>query len=186
MSPANSAQERLDPRRQRRRRRATSATSPSSRSASTASADTDGDGIADKSAGRLRRLQRRSDLGHDRRRPDGRQRSRSSCVPPGIYRLHDAKGDGTFNQRSTIGEGMNIHPAFGGHGISGVLIGPDGRLYWEVGDIGLNVTDRRRQDLGLPEPGRGDALRVRTARTSRCSPPASATCRSSPSTSTAT
>jgi len=74
-------------------------------------------------------------------------------VPPGIYRLHDAKGDGKFSQRSTIAEGMNIHPAFGGHGTSGVLMGPDGRLYWEVGDIGLNVTDRNGKTWAYPNRG---------------------------------
>jgi quinoprotein glucose dehydrogenase len=74
-------------------------------------------------------------------------------VPPGIYRLHDAKGDGTFSQRSTIAEGMNIHPAFGGHGTSGVLTGPDGRLYWEVGDIGLHVTDRSGKVWSYPNRG---------------------------------
>jgi quinoprotein glucose dehydrogenase len=74
-------------------------------------------------------------------------------VPPGIYRLRDAKGDGRFNQRNTIAEGMNIHPAFGGHGVSGVLMGPDGRLYWEVGDIGLNVTDRNGKTWAYPNQG---------------------------------
>jgi putative heme-binding domain-containing protein len=74
-------------------------------------------------------------------------------VPPGVYRLHDAKGDGRFSQRSTIAEGMNIHPAFGGHGVSGVLMGPDGRLYWEVGDIGLHVTDRSGRIWSYPNQG---------------------------------
>ena len=74
-------------------------------------------------------------------------------VPPGVYRLRDAKGDGRFNQRNTIAEGMNIHPAFGGHGVSGVLMGPDGRLYWEVGDIGLHVTDRSGKTWAYPNQG---------------------------------
>ena len=74
-------------------------------------------------------------------------------VPPGVYRLRDAKGDGRFNQRNTIAEGMNIHPAFGGHGVSGVLMGPDGRLYWEVGDIGLHVTDRNGKIWSYPNQG---------------------------------
>ena len=74
-------------------------------------------------------------------------------VPPGVYRLRDAKGDGRYNQRNTIAEGMNIHPAFGGHGVSGVLMGPDGRLYWEVGDIGLHVTDRSGKIWSYPNQG---------------------------------
>jgi putative membrane-bound dehydrogenase-like protein len=64
-------------------------------------------------------------------------------VPPGVYKLRDTNGDGVIDSRVTIGEGYNIHPAFGGHGVSGVTLGPDGRLYWEVGDIGFNVVDGR-------------------------------------------
>ncbi len=74
-------------------------------------------------------------------------------VPPGVYRLHDADGDGVFDTRTTIGEGFNTHPAFGGHGVSGVIIGPDGRLYWEVGDIGLHVVDKAGRTWSLPNQG---------------------------------
>jgi quinoprotein glucose dehydrogenase len=74
-------------------------------------------------------------------------------VPPGVYRLRDSNGDGVFDQRTTIGEGFNTHPAFGGHGVSGVTIGPDGRLYWEVGDIGLHVVDKGGKTWTLPNQG---------------------------------
>ncbi|HXW07096.1 MAG TPA: HEAT repeat domain-containing protein [Vicinamibacterales bacterium] len=63
-------------------------------------------------------------------------------MAPGVWRLRDENGDGTIDSQTTISEGYSIHPAFGGHGISGVTRGPDGRIYWEVGDIGLDVTDR--------------------------------------------
>ncbi len=74
-------------------------------------------------------------------------------VPPGVYRLRDSNGDGVFDQRTTIGEGFNTHPAFGGHGVSGVTIGPDGRLYWEVGDIGLHVVDKSGKTWSVPNQG---------------------------------
>ena len=63
-------------------------------------------------------------------------------IAPGIYRLKDDNGDGTIDRQIAISEGYTIHPAFGGHGISGLTMGPDGRLYWEVGDIGYDVTDK--------------------------------------------
>src|SRR4051812_23478042 len=62
-------------------------------------------------------------------------------MAPGVFRLHDSNGDGVIDKQTTISEGYNTHMAFGGHGISGVMLGPDGRLYWEVGDIGFNVVD---------------------------------------------
>lgn len=74
-------------------------------------------------------------------------------VPPGVYRLKDTDGDGVFDQRTTIGEGFNTHPAFGGHGVSGVTMGPDGRLYWEVGDIGLHLVDKAGKTWNLPNQG---------------------------------
>ena len=73
--------------------------------------------------------------------------------PPGVYRLRDSKGDGVLDQRTTIGDGFNTHPAFGGHGVSGVSIGPDGRLYWEVGDIGLHVVDKAGKTWSVPNQG---------------------------------
>ena len=74
-------------------------------------------------------------------------------VPPGVYRLRDTNGDGTIDQQTTISEGYNTHPAFGGHGVSGVIQGPDGRLYWEVGDIGLNVVDKTGKRWAYPNQG---------------------------------
>ena len=43
--------------------------------------------------------------------------------------------------------------AFGGHGISGVMLGPDGRFYWEVGDIGFNVVDKSGKRWVYPSQG---------------------------------
>jgi quinoprotein glucose dehydrogenase len=74
-------------------------------------------------------------------------------VPPGVYRLKDTDRDGVLDQRTTIGEGFNTHPAFGGHGVSGLTIGPDGRLYWEVGDIGLHVVDKAGKTWSVPNQG---------------------------------
>ncbi|MGH9162838.1 MAG: HEAT repeat domain-containing protein [Vicinamibacteraceae bacterium] len=74
-------------------------------------------------------------------------------VPPGVYRLRDTDKDGLADQRTTISEGYNTHPAFGGHGISGVMVGPDGRLYWEVGDMGLHVVDKAGRTWAYPNQG---------------------------------
>jgi quinoprotein glucose dehydrogenase len=74
-------------------------------------------------------------------------------VPPGVYRLRDENGDGAIDTRVPISEGYNVHPAFGGHGISGVTLGPDGRLYWEVGDMGLNVVDKTGRRWAYPNQG---------------------------------
>ena len=74
-------------------------------------------------------------------------------IPPGVYRLPDAHRPGLMDRMATVSEGYNTHPAFGGHGVSGVMIGPDGRLYWEVGDVGFHVTDPTGRTWSSPHQG---------------------------------
>jgi quinoprotein glucose dehydrogenase len=74
-------------------------------------------------------------------------------MAPGVWRLKDDNGDGSIDRQIVISEGYSTHPAFGGHGISGVTMGPDGRLYWEVGDIGLDVVDKSGKRWSYPNQG---------------------------------
>ena len=74
-------------------------------------------------------------------------------IAPGVWRLKDDNGDGTIDRQIAISEGYSTHPAFAGHGISGLMMGPDGRLYWEVGDIGLDVTDKSGKRWSYPNQG---------------------------------
>ena len=74
-------------------------------------------------------------------------------MAPGVFRLRDTNGDGVIDTQATISDGYNTHPAFGGHGISGVTLGPDGRLYWEVGDIGFSVLDKTGKRWSYPNQG---------------------------------
>jgi quinoprotein glucose dehydrogenase len=77
---------------------------------------------------------------------------------PALWRLRDGDGDGFIDSRVAVSEGYNTHPAVGGHGISGVTLGPDGRLYWEVGDMGFDVTDQAGRRW--PSPNQGAVLRA--------------------------
>ncbi len=59
---------------------------------------------------------------------------------PYVWRLQDTTGDGLPDQMATFSYGYGVHPGFNGHGVSGITTGPDGRIYWSVGDMGYNVT----------------------------------------------
>ena len=72
---------------------------------------------------------------------------------PGLWRMRDDNGDGAIDTQTPVSVGYNIHPAFGGHGISGVTLGPDGRIYWEVGDIGFSVVDASGRRWSHPNQG---------------------------------
>jgi quinoprotein glucose dehydrogenase len=74
-------------------------------------------------------------------------------MAPGVWRLKDENGDGVIDRQITISEGYSTHPAFGGHGVSGLIMGPDGRVYWEVGDIGLDVMDKSGKRWSYPNQG---------------------------------
>ena len=75
------------------------------------------------------------------------------AAAPDLWRFRDTNGDGRMDVRESMSHGYNIHPAFGGHGMSGITIGPDGRLYWKVGDIGLNVVDKTGTRWAYPNRG---------------------------------
>ena len=60
------------------------------------------------------------------------------AVAPDLWRLTDTNGDGIPDKKTSISHGYGVHIGFSGHGMSGVKMGPDGRLYWQIGDIGFN------------------------------------------------
>ena len=68
-------------------------------------------------------------------------------LSPDIWRLHDSDGDGVIDGLESIAHGSGIHIGFGGHGLSGPVIGPDGRLYWKMGDLGLSYTTQEGERL---------------------------------------
>jgi quinoprotein glucose dehydrogenase len=60
------------------------------------------------------------------------------AVAPDLWRMKDKNGDGIADEKTSISHGYGIHIGFGGHGMSGIEMGPDGRIYWQIGDIGFN------------------------------------------------
>jgi len=59
-------------------------------------------------------------------------------VAPDLWRIKDKNGDGIADEKTSISHGYGVHVGFGGHGMSGLEMGPDGRIYWGIGDIGFN------------------------------------------------
>ena len=75
------------------------------------------------------------------------------AVGPDLWRLKDKDGDGIQDEKTSISHGYGIHIGFGGHGMSGVEMGPDGRIYWQIGDIGFNGTDQTGKKWEYPNSG---------------------------------
>ena len=75
-----------------------------------------------------------------------------TCIP-WLWKLRDAKGQGTATERTLLHEGYGVHVGFLGHDLHGLRMGPDGRLYFSIGDRGFNVTTREGRKLAVQDTG---------------------------------
>ena len=75
------------------------------------------------------------------------------AVAPDLWRMKDKDGDGIADEKTSISHGYGIHIGFGGHGMSGIEMGPDGRIYWQIGDIGFNGKGPDGQEWKNPNSG---------------------------------
>ncbi|MFV0446432.1 MAG: PVC-type heme-binding CxxCH protein [Planctomycetaceae bacterium] len=72
---------------------------------------------------------------------------------PKLYRLRDRDGDGVAEQRDVLADGFGVRVAFRGHDMHGLTLGPEGRLYFSIGDRGYNVTTKEGNRLVRPDTG---------------------------------
>ncbi len=61
-----------------------------------------------------------------------------TCIP-NLWRLMDDDRDGVSDRREQVSTGWGLRVALLGHDMHGLCIGPDGRLYWSIGDRGYAV-----------------------------------------------
>ncbi len=75
------------------------------------------------------------------------------AVGPDLWRLEDKNRDGIMDTKTSISHGYGVHVGFGGHNMSGIIEGPDGRIYWNIGDIGATVTTVDGRTVSNPNSG---------------------------------
>lgn len=117
--------------------------------------DTDGDGVADRSvvfAHGFRDLLDGTGAGVLARGDDVYY----TCIPK-LWKLTDADGDGVADDGEALHHGYGVRVAFRGHDMHGLVLGPDRRLYFSVGDRGYHVINR--EGAVLSDPGRGAVFR---------------------------
>jgi quinoprotein glucose dehydrogenase len=113
--------------------------------------DTDGDGVADKTTVFADGFHGAADgIGAGVLARQGNVYY--TCIP-NLWLLKDTKGFGTADFRQALSTGYGVHISFYGHDLHGLRMGPDGRLYFSIGDRGLNVRTAEGRTLAFPDTG---------------------------------
>lgn len=74
-----------------------------------------------------------------------------ACIPK-LWRLTDRDGDGVAEQRTVVHDGYGVHTSLIGHDLHGLILGPDRRLYFSIGDRGFRI-EQAGQVLDYPDEG---------------------------------
>lgn len=100
--------------------------------------DRDGNGAADQRSVFSDRFNRPEDgIGFSVLADDGSVYF--TCIPS-VWKLTDTNGDGVADEEKEISTGYGVRVSFIGHDLHGITRGPDGRLYFSVGDRGYHIT----------------------------------------------
>ncbi|TWT67209.1 PVC-type heme-binding CxxCH protein [Allorhodopirellula solitaria] len=76
-----------------------------------------------------------------------------ATVAPDLWRLTDTDDDGVVDERNIIATGFGLHIAYAGHDMHGLTVGPDGKIYWSIGDKGINATSSEGRHYFYPNQG---------------------------------
>ena len=75
-----------------------------------------------------------------------------ACLPK-MWKLADTDGDLAADKREVQSDGWGIRVALLGHDMHGIQLGPDGLLYWSIGDRGFKVVNQEGVLLDSPYTG---------------------------------
>ena len=79
-----------------------------------------------------------------------------TCIPH-VWKFEDLNGDGKADTKEKLLSGFGVAVSMMGHDMHGIVRGPDGRLYWSIGDRGFNVLSK--EGVRFKAPSRGAIFR---------------------------
>ncbi len=116
--------------------------------------DNDGDGKADKNSIFAKHFNQ-IEMGTGAGVLSFRDKVYYTCIPD-VWMIEDTNGDGVSEKRKSLHTGYGVRFAFRGHDSHGLIVGPDGRLYFSIGDRGYNIQSGGKQ---LKDPASGAVFR---------------------------
>jgi quinoprotein glucose dehydrogenase len=72
---------------------------------------------------------------------------------PNLWLLRDTNADGIADYRKSLHYGFGVRVGFLGHDLHGLHFGPDGKLYFSIGDRGSNIKVADGRNVGEPDMG---------------------------------
>ena len=72
---------------------------------------------------------------------------------PNLWLLKDNNNDGVADFKKSLSYGYGVRVGFLGHDLHGLTLGPDGRLYYSIGDRGSSIRLPNGQVIGDPDAG---------------------------------
>lgn len=75
-----------------------------------------------------------------------------TCIPK-LWMLEDKNGDRQAENRTPLHHGYGVRVAFRGHDLHGLRFGPDGKLYFSIGDRGFHIETQDGRTLAKPDTG---------------------------------
>ncbi len=82
-----------------------------------------------------------------------------TCIPR-LWKFTDADDNGVADDRVALSDGYGVRVAFRGHDMHGLIKGPDGRIYFSIGDRGYHITTK--DDKLIANPAVGAVFRCET------------------------
>ena len=79
-----------------------------------------------------------------------------TCIPA-LWKMTDGNDDGVADTHEKMVDGFGVRVSFIGHDLHGIIRGPDGRLYFSVGDRGFHV--KTKEGKTIAASGRGAVFR---------------------------
>ena len=76
-----------------------------------------------------------------------------TTIAPDVWKLRDLDDDGRADTRQKLVTGFGLHIAYAGHDMHGPTVGPDGKIYWSIGDKGISVERPGRREFRYPNEG---------------------------------